>query len=373
MTAINLTVNGRPTTAEVAPRTHLADVLREQLLLTGTHLGCEHGVCGACTVLLDGEPARSCLAYAAACDRADIRTVEGLEDDPAAIRLRAAFSAHHALQCGYCTPGMLVTARDIVHRLPDATDDEVRLELAGNLCRCTGYNGIVRAIRQVLDERLAIPAAVRPAIPAVQFADASAAAAPPSAIPPERARPGRQAQPGQGLHQRLRFEIEPAALWQAVRNPATMVSCIPGATLGSVDGDTVAGEMLVSLGPVRARFRGEATIRYDDAERTGTIAGGGADTASGTRLTATAPFRVEPEPQGAVLVVDLEYALRGPLSQLAKGRVVDLLADEIAGQFAANLRARLAGQTAPVQAPLSALRLLLRVAGRWLRGRIGRG
>ena len=131
--------------------------------------------------------------------------------------------------------------------------------------------------------------------------------------------------------------------------------------------------MQVSLGPVRARFRGEATIRYDDAERAGTIAGGGADLASGTRLMAAAPFRVEPEPGGAVLVVDMDYTLRGPLSQLAKGRVVDLLADEIAGQFAANLRARLAGHAAPAPASLSAFGLLLRVAGRWLRGLLGRG
>ena len=104
------------------PRTHLADFLREARLLTGTHLGCEHGVCGACTLLIDGAPSRSCIAYAVACDGADVRTIEGLEDDPAIARLRAAFTAEHALQCGYCTPGMLVTARDIVHRLPDADD-----------------------------------------------------------------------------------------------------------------------------------------------------------------------------------------------------------------------------------------------------------
>ena len=111
---IQLTVNGKAVSAEVEPRLQLADFLREHLLLTGTHLGCEHGVCGACTVEIDGAPARSCIAYAVACDGADVRTIEGFDDDPVMAELREAFSAEHALQCGYCTPGMLVTARDIV-------------------------------------------------------------------------------------------------------------------------------------------------------------------------------------------------------------------------------------------------------------------
>jgi carbon-monoxide dehydrogenase small subunit len=152
-TAISLTVNGFPAEAAVAPRTSLADALREHLMLTGTNVGCEHGACGACTVLIDGAPARSCIALAVACEGADVRTIEGLDDDPVAAALREAFAAEHALQCGYCTPGMLVTARDIVTRLPDADEARVREELAGNLCRCTGYVGIVRAVLRVLAER----------------------------------------------------------------------------------------------------------------------------------------------------------------------------------------------------------------------------
>src|ERR1043166_9119646 len=171
MTPVTLTVNGREVTAAVEPRTHLADFLREQLLLTGTHLGCEHGVCGACTILLDGEPARACIVYAATCGGRDVRTIEGLADDPIAAALRAAFTAEHALQCGYCTPGMLVTARDIVRRLPEADDDRIRLELAGNLCRCTGYNGIVRAIRRVLAQRPQAVEAAKPPLPRRQFAE----------------------------------------------------------------------------------------------------------------------------------------------------------------------------------------------------------
>ncbi|MSQ21360.1 MAG: (2Fe-2S)-binding protein [Betaproteobacteria bacterium] len=152
MKTISITVNGKPAQASVEPRTNLADFVREHLHLTGTNIGCEHGVCGACTIEVDGGPARSCIAYAVACDGATVRTIEGFAADATMHALREAFSAEHALQCGYCTPGMLITARDIVLRLPDADDGRVREELAGNLCRCTGYVGIVRAIRRVLEQ-----------------------------------------------------------------------------------------------------------------------------------------------------------------------------------------------------------------------------
>ena len=153
MKRISLTVNGEAVTAQVEPRTSLADYLREGQGLTGTNLGCEHGVCGACTLEIDGVPARSCITFAVACDGASVRTIEGFEDDPVMEQLRQAFTAEHALQCGYCTPGMLMTARDIVTRLPGADEARIRLELSGNLCRCTGYVGIVNAIKAVLKNR----------------------------------------------------------------------------------------------------------------------------------------------------------------------------------------------------------------------------
>src|SRR6516164_11620943 len=123
-------INGRQIVGETEPRVNLADFLRERQYLTGTHIGCEHGVCGACTVLIDGAPARSCITYAVACEGAEITTIEGLDDDPVAASLREAFSANHALQCGYCTPGMLISARDIVTRLPQADEARIRLELS---------------------------------------------------------------------------------------------------------------------------------------------------------------------------------------------------------------------------------------------------
>lgn len=156
-TRIDLDVNGRRYALEVEDRTHLADALREHCGLTATHIGCEHGVCGACTVDVDGTPQRSCLQSAVRFVGKTVRTLEAFDEDPVMAQLRAAFTAEHALQCGYCTPGMLMTARDIVLRLPDADEARIQEELAGNLCRCTGYIGIVRAIQRVLHERRAQP------------------------------------------------------------------------------------------------------------------------------------------------------------------------------------------------------------------------
>ncbi|MET0961240.1 MAG: 2Fe-2S iron-sulfur cluster-binding protein [Noviherbaspirillum sp.] len=153
MKHLEIKVNGKTRSSAVQARTTLADFVREQCALTGTNLGCEQGVCGACTLMVDGMPMRSCIIPAVSCAGAAVRTIEDFDDDPLMAELRAAFSAEHALQCGYCTPGMLATARDIVTRLPDADEARIRLELSGNLCRCTGYVGLVRAVSRVLAAR----------------------------------------------------------------------------------------------------------------------------------------------------------------------------------------------------------------------------
>ena len=150
---IGVDVNGRRREADVEPRTLLSDFLRHDLGLTGTHVGCEHGVCGACTVQVDGEPVRSCLMFAVQADGRAVRTVEALaEDDGALHPLQRAFHDQHALQCGFCTPGFLMSLEPLVRDRPDASEEEVREALAGNLCRCTGYEGIVRAVRQAARE-----------------------------------------------------------------------------------------------------------------------------------------------------------------------------------------------------------------------------
>jgi carbon-monoxide dehydrogenase small subunit len=148
MTDISVTVNGkRYDVSDVEPRLLLSDLLRDTLGFTGTHVGCEHGVCGACTVLVNGDSARSCLMLAVQANGAEIVTVEGLGSPDQLNVLQFQFREHHGLQCGFCTPGMLMTGEDMLRKYPLATDEDIREGLSGNLCRCTGYQNIVAAIR----------------------------------------------------------------------------------------------------------------------------------------------------------------------------------------------------------------------------------
>jgi carbon-monoxide dehydrogenase small subunit len=145
--SITLTVNGEARTGEAEPRMTLADFLRDELRLTGTHLGCEHGVCGACTVLMDGSSVRSCLLFAVQADGAELETVEGLADGEQLHPIQEAFWNEHGLQCGFCTPGFLMTAVELLKENPDPTEEEIRVAISGNLCRCTGYVNIIKAIK----------------------------------------------------------------------------------------------------------------------------------------------------------------------------------------------------------------------------------
>ena len=149
---VTFTVNGEKRVIRVEPRRSLADALREDCGLTGTHLGCEHGVCGACTVLLDDQPVRSCLMFAVQAEGTRVRTVEGLADGDRLHPLQQAFIDHHGLQCGFCTPGFLMLAVNVLERQPDIGEDEMLDVLASNLCRCTGYQNIIRAVRAAAAE-----------------------------------------------------------------------------------------------------------------------------------------------------------------------------------------------------------------------------
>ena len=145
--SITATINGVQHTATVEPRRSLVDFLRHDLGLVGTHVGCEHGVCGACTVMLDGRTVRSCLLFAAQADGSEVTTIEGIGTDEALHPLQVAFQQHHALQCGFCTPGMILAAIELLRDNADPSDEEIRVGLSGNLCMCTGYVNIVRAVR----------------------------------------------------------------------------------------------------------------------------------------------------------------------------------------------------------------------------------
>jgi carbon-monoxide dehydrogenase small subunit len=150
--AITLTINGKNYPVTVEPRRTLVDVIRDDCGLTGTHIGCEHGVCGSCTVLLDGEPVRACLMFAVQADGRRLRTVEGLQQDGKLHPLQQAFMKHHALQCGFCTPGFLMLAVGALEKTPDLDDAELIDLLSANLCRCTGYENIIKAVRAAAAE-----------------------------------------------------------------------------------------------------------------------------------------------------------------------------------------------------------------------------
>ena len=352
---IHLVVNGQSRAVAAPPRTHLADVLREEMWLTGTHIGCEHGVCGACTVLVEDEPARACLTFPALCDGARVQTIEGLDEDAIIVALRAAFKAEHALQCGFCTPGMLVTARDIVRRWPGADEARIRLELSGNLCRCTGYQGIVRAIQRVLAD----PAAAAPPVAAPVAALAPMPAAAPSPQPRAVAPAGR------ALTLRQAFALSPDALWTALQDPALLVSCVPGAVLTSHDGEALSGELTAGLGPIRTRFVGEGRLSYDAATRTGALEGQGQDRLSSTRASGSLRFRVEASATGSTLDIEVEYSLRGPLAQMARPGIVGAFVEELIASFSRRLETALGVTSAVAPAPQG-----WRAAWRWIARRL---
>ena len=148
-----ITVNGTPVTRRVPARQHLIDFLRDAVGLTGSHIGCEHGVCGACTIRVDGEIVRGCLMLAVQANGRKVDTIEGMSDSGELAELQKAFHEHNALQCGFCTPGMLMAAQDLVRTKPEASREEIREHLSGNYCRCTGYHAIVDAVQEVLETR----------------------------------------------------------------------------------------------------------------------------------------------------------------------------------------------------------------------------
>jgi len=375
MVPIALTVNGRALQALVEPRTHLGDFLREHCRLTGTHLGCEHGVCGACTVLIAGAPARSCLTYAVACDGLAIDTIEGFDDEPIMAELREAFSREHALQCGFCTPGMLIAARDIVQRLPDADEPRIRVELSGNLCRCTGYRGIVNAVRSVIEARGRQPMAsetgqgTAPAAPLAAFvpkSDTSAAPVAPAAAPDE------SRQGWTRFEEAFVLRKPPATVWNAFADIPAIAACLPGATLAEYDADAVKGKMSVKLGPISASFDGSAVIEREDAALRGVIRGAGRDRGTGSRTKGEVTYRLEPEDEGRQtrVLLSVEYSLQGALAQFSRSGIARDLGRRLVADFAANLNARLAGE--PPDQRSSASLDLGRLIRMWLGDRVRR-
>jgi carbon-monoxide dehydrogenase small subunit len=361
VTKIALTVNARAVEASVEPRTHLADFLRDSLNLTGTHLGCEHGVCGACTLLLDDMPARSCITYAVACDGAHVTTIEGLDDDEIAIELRAAFTREHALQCGYCTPGMLISARDLVLRLPVADERSIRVGLSGNLCRCTGYVGIVRAIRSVIEQRRKrgvppLPGGNRTALGPVGSGSgtkASALGIASATTVKSETRPEDNGTiaipdftPAKVFEEHFTVAYPPHQVFEMFGDIAGIAGCLPGVSLtGAPSPERVDGVIRVKLGPVSANFHGAARIERDHEKLSGRIVGMGNDQRSRSSTQGEIRYRLVPSEQGAATRVELSigYSLRGMLAQIAREGLVRDLAARLTADFARNLDRHLSG------------------------------
>lgn len=368
MTKLSLTVNGAACQADVEPRTHLADFLRHQVGLTGTHLGCEQGVCGACTILIDGQPMRSCLPSAVSCEGADIRTIEGFDGDELMAALREAFSVHHGLQCGFCTPGMLVTARDIILRYGDADEATIRRELSGNICRCTGYMGIVAAIRAVAAGRQAMPPAgrvvVAQAAPPVDFAKvvavAPASAAQALGTQISGAAPmATLGADGPVLRQSLEIATDIDQLWLVLADTARVATCLPGASVSRVDGNHIEGQLSVKFGPIKASFAGEAEISRDDAAKRGRILGQGRDAKGGSSAKGEVGYALRSLGESRTAIdIEIRYRLTGALAQFGRSELVADFAGRMADSFAANLSAMLNGASVGADAPQAEINLL---------------
>jgi carbon-monoxide dehydrogenase small subunit len=361
VTMIALTVNARAIKASVEPRTHLADFLRDDLDLTGTHLGCEHGVCGACTLLLDDMPARSCITYAVACDGARVTTIEGLDDDEITIELRAAFTREHALQCGYCTPGMLIAARDLVLRLAAPDERQIRVGLSGNLCRCTGYVGIVRAVRAVIDQRRrrgisAVPGGGRTALgPAGSGKGATTSASDVARAPAAKAElrsenNGAMAipdfTPEKVFEDHFTVAYPPGTVFDMFGDVTQVAACLPGASLTAVPTpERVEGVIRVKLGPISANFHGAARIERNSENLSGRIVGAGSDQRSRSSTQGEIRYRLVPIERGTATRVELSigYSLRGMLAQIAREGLVRDLAARLTAEFARNLERQLSG------------------------------
>jgi aerobic carbon-monoxide dehydrogenase small subunit len=392
MSVIALTVNRRAVQVSAEPRTNLADFVREKLDLTGTHLGCEHGVCGACTVLLDGVPARSCITYAVACEGAEVTTIEGLDEDSVTTELRAAFTREHALQCGYCTPGMLVSARDLVLRLPQADERLIRVGLSGNLCRCTGYVGIVRAIQSVIEARRARNIAPEldggrkilgpvgsgrsahdgagraERIPAVESEQTlSEAAGSVGSIP--------DFVPATALEQQFSVAHPPEQVFAMFGDIAAVASCLPGASLtASPKPERVEGAIRVKIGPIAATFQGAARVERSSADMSGRIVGIGNDRRSRSSTQGEIRYRLVPIEQGTRVDLSIGYTLTGMLAQVGRPGLVRDLAARLIAEFAGNLDRRLSG-TSPgdaTAAELNGLALVFSLLRARVAGWVGR-
>jgi carbon-monoxide dehydrogenase small subunit len=376
MTELKFEVNGQLRSCNPEGRTGLADFLRDELDLTGTHVGCEHGVCGACTVLLDGQPIRSCITLTRACENRSIQTIEGLDEDPVMMALQDAFMEFHGLQCGFCTPGMLIACRDIVLRNEAIDERELRIALGGNICRCTGYVGIVQAVQSVIAQRDQLlqglentaklthpaPVARTGALPVFKRTQGHLEQAPINASQGD--------EDGQFIHEKIVIHKPLDEVWAFLRDVESVVPCVPGARLIGVEGEQLDMEMEISLGAIKVRFRGLGRFSFDDAAHSGRFEGEGKDTRSGSGATGIMDFKVVPGDNENHCVIELKasYALTGSLSQFSRGGLIKNFVGVVARLFGENIQRALSGEAVQGMkgAQLNAFSLLISAVRTWL-------
>ena len=394
MNTVDITVNGALQHATVEPRTSLADFLRDSLALTGTHIGCEHGICGACTVLINGQISRSCITYAVTCDGANIQTIEGLDDDPLMEALRQAFSEEHALQCGYCTPGMLITARDVITRHEQLTLDTIRRHMSGNLCRCTGYRGIVNAIARVANDS----ATNRQESPITGLGPApgpdkhhqtdpetsSIARVHPTHAPETLSAPPLTNSVATAtstlddwltVQQTFSLPHPLSKVWALVSDPERVCDALPGIALDgpAVDGN-VRGKAAIKLGPIAPTFAFTGTYEIEENSHKAIMTGDGSDRRTRSRVKGRAQTQlIDLGNEGTEVRFEIAYVMSGPLAQFGRlGLVQDLIA-RMTKRFAHNVEAALDsrnGISPPVSTRLwqQCWRICCRIARRLIGG-----
>jgi carbon-monoxide dehydrogenase small subunit len=346
---VKLRVNGTEVTLEVEPRLTLADALRHRLGLTGTHLGCEHGVCGACTVLLDGRAARSCLLFCVQADGHEVTTVEALGSPEDLHPLQAAFRRHHGLQCGFCTPGFLMSAFDLLSDGPRELEDErwLRGELSGVLCRCTGYAGIVAAVREVAEAHPdGVPEPKALGRPITVRGGAAPAAA---EVPQARTATGIElaaptGEPNQRVDVTTTISHSSERAWELLSDVIAASRCMPGVELDAGDGDdTYSGHVRVHLGPMRMNFAGAARVLERDAPgRTLKILAAGRDP-SGSGVRALVTLSAQPAGDNATaLRAQADLFLSGRAAQFGRSLAGDV-SRQLFAEFGTCVERTLAG------------------------------
>ena len=366
---VSFTVNGRPASVDVAPRVTLSDALRDHLGLTGTHVGCEHGVCGMCTVVVDGDAARACLLLACQLEGAEIMTVEGLGKADDLHPLQESFGRHHALQCGFCTPGMLMSAYDLLDHEPGVPPEELPEKMSGVLCRCTGYRNIMDAVAEVAADN---PDGVPPP------RNCATAALLPRASVGGRATAGGESDTDaeQGVAEIRMPQTEPTvtievdddvaagadAVWAVMDDTERLARCLPGAELLADFGDDrYKGRIRVALGPVKLAFVGDIHVVERDPEARTIRALAQAKDPGGGSVQADVLLNVEPKGSGSVIHAEAGLHMTGRIAQFGRSLAGDVSRDMFT-QFTTALDATARGEEPTTVEPPSAVAMAAQIA-----------